>query len=150
MKKFNEFENESVIDILRRSQDEMLASGEIDERGDDGLFQLAGDIMAWKIIKWKSENLSKTKAYAFVSKYVHDIPDNIADDLYSAESENIETFKLDDSTWEFIGFSDGYEGYRVTLTNDNGKLRLVKHEFADEDDCNQYGMDSRLIDKLLA
>lgn len=145
MKKFNEFENESVIDILRKSQDEMLASGEIDERGDDGLFQLAGDIMAWKNIKknWP-------KAYAFVSKYVHDIPDNIADDLYSAESENIETFKLDDSTWEFIGFNDGYEGYRVTFTNDNGKLRLVKHEFADEDDCNQYGMDSRLIDKLLS
>lgn len=145
MKKFNEFENESVIDILRKSQDEMLASGEIDERGDDGLFQLAGDIMAWKNIKknWP-------KAYDFVSKYVHDIPDNIADDLYSAESENIETFKLDDSTWEFIGFNDGYEGYRVTFTNDNGKLRLVKHEFADEDDCNQYGMDSRLIDKLLS
>jgi len=145
MKKFNEFENESVIDILRKSQDEMLASGEIDERGDDGLFQLAGDIMAWKNIKknWP-------KAYAFVSKYVHDIPDNIADDLYSAESENIETFKLDDSTLEFIGFNDGYEGYRVTFTNDNGKLRLVKHEFADEDDCNQYGMDSRLIDKLLS
>lgn len=145
MKKFNEFENESVIDILRKSQDEMLASGEIDERGDDGLFQLAGDIMAWKNIKknWP-------KAYDFVSKYVHDIPDNIADDLYSAESENIETFKLDDSTWEFIGFNDGYEGYRVTFTNDNGKLRLVKHEFADEDDCNQYGMDSRLIDKLFA
>ena len=145
MKKFNEFENESVIDILRKSQDEMLASGEIDERGDDGLFQLAGDIMAWKNIKknWP-------KAYDFVSKYVHDIPDNIADDLYSAESENIETFKLDDSTWEFIGFNDGYEGYRVTFTNEDGKLRLVKHEFADEDDCNQYGMDSRLIDKLFA
>lgn len=145
MKKFNEFGNESVIDILKRSQDEMIASGEIDERGDYGLFQLASDIMSWKNIKknWP-------KAYAVVSKYVHDIPDNIAEDLYNAESENIETFKLDDSTWEFIGFSDGYEGYRVTFTNEGGKLRLVKHEFANEDDCNQSGMDSRLIDRLLS
>lgn len=144
IKKFNELGSESVIDILKRSQDEMLSSGEIDERGDDGLFQLGSDIMSYKNIKknWP-------KAYSFLSKYVHDITDEVAEKLYSAESENIETFKLDDSTWEFIGFSDAYEGYRLTFTNDDGKLRLVKYEFVDEDECNQYGMDSNVIDNLL-
>jgi len=141
IKKFNEH---SVIDILKELTDQMVESGEADERDNDALYHLGIEITGWKNIKknWKER-------FAEISKYIHDIDDDMAQILFDSDAENLETFKLTDDVWEFIAFSDGYEGCRVTFTNRDNKLKLVSCEPVGEDECEQYGMSDESIYKLL-
>jgi len=140
IKRFNDInDSDSVIDILKK-----LIDDRNDERDNDALYHLGIDITNYQLIKksWK-------KKFESFIRYIHDVDDETAKSLYDSESENLETLKLDDNIWEFIAFSDGYDGHKVTFTNDDNKLRLVKCEPVGENECNQYGMDYDTIYKLL-
>lgn len=144
IKRFDEIKENSVIDILKMALDDMVSSGEFDERDDDTLYHFGIEITNYKVIKksWK-------RKFESLSKYVHELDDKTSKDLYDTEAENLETFKLNDNEWEFIAFSDAYEGYRITITSDNGKLRVSKYEPVGEEECNQYGMTPDAIYKIL-
>jgi len=52
------------------------------------------------------------------------------------DTENVIFTKIDESKLEVMLFSDGYEGYRLTLEDDNGKLKVVSSEKVNEDIIN--------------
>jgi hypothetical protein len=134
----------SVIDILKKLTDQMVSNGEADDRDSDALFHLGMDIMSWKNIKNKWKN-----RYDQISQYIHDIDDHLLLFLCYVKAENLETFKLSDDVWEFIAFSDGSEGCRVSMTCHDNKLKVIRCEIVGEEDFESYAISDDEIYKIL-
>lgn len=61
-------------------------------------------------------------------------PVEVYDKLGEVEAENVCVYKISNTEFKVLAFSDGYEGVYFTFGVENGKLKILSSKQIDEDD----------------